>query len=56
MILDGIGDEEKWLAEGIAGIQHHAFYMHRALVLSFPDPISNEFLQFRIQFHLLSET
>lgn len=25
-------DEEKWLAEGIAGIQHHAFYMHRALV------------------------
>ncbi|VVA22390.1 PREDICTED: vacuolar [Prunus dulcis] len=31
MILDGIGDEEKWLAEGIAGIQHHAFYMHRAL-------------------------
>ncbi|XP_050363215.1 vacuolar protein sorting-associated protein 35B isoform X1 [Argentina anserina] len=31
MILDGIGDEDKWLAEGIAGIQHHAFYMHRAL-------------------------
>ena len=25
-------DEEKWLAEGIAGIQHNAFYMHRALV------------------------
>ncbi|CAL9086936.1 unnamed protein product [Musa acuminata var. zebrina] len=24
-------DEEKWLAEGIAGIQHNAFYMHRAL-------------------------
>ena len=25
-------DEEKWLAEGIAGIQHNAFFMHRALV------------------------
>ncbi|WOG91481.1 hypothetical protein DCAR_0310730 [Daucus carota subsp. sativus] len=24
-------DEEKWLAEGIAAIQHNAFYMHRAL-------------------------
>ncbi|KAK6938980.1 Vacuolar protein sorting-associated protein 35 [Dillenia turbinata] len=24
-------DEEKWLAEGIAGIQQNAFYMHRAL-------------------------
>ncbi|KAJ6844655.1 vacuolar protein sorting-associated protein 35B-like [Iris pallida] len=24
-------DEEKWLAEGIAGLQHNAFYMHRAL-------------------------
>ncbi|KAM7517286.1 hypothetical protein LguiA_006869 [Lonicera macranthoides] len=31
MISDGIEDEEKWLAEGIAGIQHNAFYMHRAL-------------------------
>ncbi|KAG7966824.1 hypothetical protein I3843_08G067600 [Carya illinoinensis] len=31
MIPDGIEDEEKWLAEGIAGIQHNAFYMHRAL-------------------------
>ncbi|KAM5565172.1 vacuolar protein sorting-associated protein 35B [Rosa sericea] len=31
MLLDGIEDEDKWLAEGIAGIQHHAFYMHRAL-------------------------
>ncbi|XP_065881465.1 vacuolar protein sorting-associated protein 35B-like [Euphorbia lathyris] len=31
MILDGIEDEEKWLAEGIASIQHNAFYMHRAL-------------------------
>ncbi|XP_028950058.1 vacuolar protein sorting-associated protein 35B isoform X1 [Malus domestica] len=31
MRSDVIGDEEKWLAEGIAGIQHHAFYMHRAL-------------------------
>ncbi|RWV99448.1 hypothetical protein GW17_00037642 [Ensete ventricosum] len=25
-------DDEKWLAEGIAGIQHNAFYMQRALV------------------------
>lgn len=32
MILNGIDDDEKWLAEGIAGIQHHAFYLHRALV------------------------
>ncbi|GMN35830.1 hypothetical protein TIFTF001_005562 [Ficus carica] len=28
---NGIDDDEKWLAEGIAGIQHHAFYLHRAL-------------------------
>ncbi|XP_020092170.1 vacuolar protein sorting-associated protein 35B-like [Ananas comosus] len=27
----GAEDEEKWLAEGIAGLQHNAFYMHRAL-------------------------
>ncbi|KAH8515112.1 hypothetical protein H0E87_003823, partial [Populus deltoides] len=31
MILAGKEDEDKWLAEGIAGIQHNAFYMHRAL-------------------------
>ncbi|XP_054797417.1 vacuolar protein sorting-associated protein 35B-like isoform X1 [Prosopis cineraria] len=31
MMVDGIEDEEKWLAEGIAGIQQNAFYMHRAL-------------------------
>ncbi|KAG0474007.1 hypothetical protein HPP92_015864 [Vanilla planifolia] len=32
MMLDAGGeDEEKWLAEGIAGLQHNAFYMHRAL-------------------------
>ncbi|KAF5780144.1 putative vacuolar protein sorting-associated protein [Helianthus annuus] len=31
MISDAIEDEDKWLAEGIAGIQHNAFYMHRAL-------------------------
>ncbi|KAJ6336336.1 hypothetical protein OIU78_012852 [Salix suchowensis] len=31
MILTGIEDEDKWLAEGIASIQHNAFYMHRAL-------------------------
>ncbi|XP_073285856.1 vacuolar protein sorting-associated protein 35B-like [Primulina huaijiensis] len=30
-MLNGIDDEEKWLAEGIAGIQHNAFYLHRAL-------------------------
>ncbi|KAL0683542.1 hypothetical protein Bca4012_050390 [Brassica carinata] len=30
--LRGVEDEEKWLAEGIAGIQHNAFFMHRALV------------------------
>lgn len=35
LIGNGIEDEEKWLAEGIAGIQHYAFYMHRALVLAF---------------------
>ena len=33
IVAEGIDDEEKWLAEGIAGIQHHAFFMHRALVL-----------------------
>ncbi|KAH0458659.1 hypothetical protein IEQ34_011473 [Dendrobium chrysotoxum] len=27
----GSEDEEKWLAEGIASLQHNAFYMHRAL-------------------------
>ncbi|KAF9686698.1 hypothetical protein SADUNF_Sadunf02G0016300 [Salix dunnii] len=31
MILTGIEDEDKWLAEGIASIRHNAFYMHRAL-------------------------
>jgi hypothetical protein len=34
MILAGKEDEDKWLAEGIAGIQHNAFYMHRALVIN----------------------
>lgn len=34
MMLGGDEDEEKWLAEGIAGVQHNAFYMHRALVPS----------------------
>lgn len=28
----GMDDEDKWLAEGIAGLQHNAHYMHRALV------------------------
>ncbi|KMZ57484.1 Vacuolar protein sorting 35 [Zostera marina] len=27
----GMDDEDKWLAEGIAGLQHNAHYMHRAL-------------------------
>ncbi|KAF6170729.1 hypothetical protein GIB67_015681 [Kingdonia uniflora] len=31
MISEGIEDEDKWLTEGIAGLQHNAFYMHRAL-------------------------
>ncbi|KAM3758710.1 hypothetical protein ACB098_01G065600 [Castanea mollissima] len=31
MMINGIEDEDKWLAEGIAAIQHNAFYMHRAL-------------------------
>lgn len=32
MLSVGIEDEEKWLAEGIAGIQHNAFHMHQAVV------------------------
>ncbi|KAJ0026356.1 hypothetical protein Pint_09347 [Pistacia integerrima] len=31
MMLNVGEDEEKWLAEGIASVQHNAFYMHRAL-------------------------
>ncbi|XP_057531758.1 vacuolar protein sorting-associated protein 35B isoform X1 [Amaranthus tricolor] len=31
MILNGIEDEEKWLAEGVAGVQQNAFYMLRAV-------------------------
>nr|CAB3497830.1 unnamed protein product [Digitaria exilis] len=32
MLSDGgADDEERWLAEGIAGVQQNAFYMHRAL-------------------------
>ncbi|XP_057424429.1 vacuolar protein sorting-associated protein 35B-like [Lotus japonicus] len=31
MIAEGFEDEEKWLAEGIAGVQHNAFFLHRAL-------------------------
>ncbi|KAK3231864.1 hypothetical protein Dsin_003745 [Dipteronia sinensis] len=31
MLLNGAEDEDKWLAEGIASVQHNAFYMHRAL-------------------------
>ncbi|KAJ8899607.1 hypothetical protein K2173_018581 [Erythroxylum novogranatense] len=32
MILEGVEEEEKGLVEGIVGIQHNAFYIHRALV------------------------
>lgn len=32
-MTDGVEDEEKWLAAGIAGLQQNAFYMHRSLVL-----------------------
>ncbi|GAA0154252.1 membrane traffic protein [Lithospermum erythrorhizon] len=31
MISDGLEDEEKWLAAGVAGLQQNSFYMHRAL-------------------------
>ncbi|KAK2452251.1 vacuolar protein sorting-associated protein 35B [Trifolium repens] len=31
MIANDFLDEDKWLAEGIAAIQHNAFFMHRAL-------------------------
>ncbi|XP_009793929.1 vacuolar protein sorting-associated protein 35A-like isoform X1 [Nicotiana sylvestris] len=31
MIPNGVEDEEKFLAAGIAGLQQNAFYMHRAL-------------------------
>ncbi|GAU12260.1 hypothetical protein TSUD_02270 [Trifolium subterraneum] len=31
MIPNDFHDEDKWLAEGIAAIQHNAFFMHRAL-------------------------
>ncbi|KAK9740029.1 hypothetical protein RND81_03G005700 [Saponaria officinalis] len=31
MIVDGFEDEEKWLTEGIAGIQQNAFFMLRAV-------------------------
>ncbi|KAJ4714149.1 Vacuolar protein sorting-associated protein 35 [Melia azedarach] len=31
MMVDGVEDQEKWLAAGIAGLQQNAFYMHRAL-------------------------
>lgn len=37
MIRNGVEDEEKWLAAGIAGLQQNAFYMHRALV--FPESL-----------------
>lgn len=33
MMVDGVEDQEKWLAAGIAGLQQNAFYMHRALVI-----------------------
>ncbi|KAI4336762.1 hypothetical protein L6164_015248 [Bauhinia variegata] len=49
MISDGIEDEEKWLAEGIAGIQLNAFYLHRSL----DDNNLREVLKFSAQ--MLSE-
>jgi hypothetical protein len=36
-------EQEKWLADAMALVQHHAFYMHRALV-SESLPISRCFL------------
>lgn len=30
-VAEGFEDEDKWLAEGIAGVQHNAFFMHRAI-------------------------
>ena len=44
MIGDGIEDEEKWLAAGIAGLQQNAFYMHRALVTVFNFFSGSQFL------------
>ena len=32
IISNRIEDDKKWLVEGIVGIQHHTFYLHRALV------------------------
>ena len=44
MIGDGIEDEEKWLAAGIAGLQQNAFYTHRALVTVFNFFSGSQFL------------
>jgi hypothetical protein len=39
MLPDGGGDDtERWLAEGIAGVQQNAFYMHCTLVSPSPSP------------------
>ena len=46
MILNGIEDEEKWLAEGVAGVQQNAFYMLRAVVIL----ISSTHLQLQFSF------
>ena len=43
MIVDGIEDEEKWVAEGIAAVQHNAFFMHRALVTFSSNPLTPKF-------------
>lgn len=34
MTPNGVEDEDKFLASGVAGIQQNAFHMHRALVFS----------------------
>ncbi|KAG2313396.1 hypothetical protein Bca52824_024953 [Brassica carinata] len=42
--LGAVEDEEKWLAEGIAGIQHNAFFMHGALVVNCKDELAQYYL------------
>lgn len=49
MNSEAMEDEEKWLAEAIAGIQHNAYYMHRALVKSF----NSNFISFHHQFIII---
>ncbi|KAK9165108.1 hypothetical protein Scep_000299 [Stephania cephalantha] len=60
---DGIEDEEKWLAEGIAGLQQNAFHMHRSLVpIPKPNPnfvrlnFNSRFLDFKFVVVLLKDS